>query len=113
MHFPRVTNGTAEQILKLAACVNDAVLSDVCFSKLKVDLNRFFTTEAFTDYLSMNHMKPLLINADVRRLGGQCHLRAVALWIDGGKMAGLPNARLDYLKQLLPYVDFRTVGHQA
>ncbi len=88
MHFPRVTNGTAEQILKLAACVGDAALSDVCFSKLTVDLDRLFKTEAFTDYLSMKHMKRQLINADVWRLGGQCHLRVIALWIVAGKKAG-------------------------
>ncbi len=58
-------------------------------------------------------MKRLLINADVRRLGGQCHLRAVALWIDAGKKAGLPNTRIDHLEELLPHVDFRTLGHEA
>ncbi len=62
--------------------------------------------------MSVEHIKRLLTNADVRRLGGQCHLRAVALWIDGGKKAGLPNARLDHLEELLPYVEFQTVGHE-
>ncbi len=113
MHFRRVTNETAEQILKLAACAGDAALSDVCFSKLTVDLDRFFTTEAFTDYMSVEHMKILLTNTDVRRLGGQCHRRAVALWIDGSKKAGLPNALLDCLQELLPYVELLAVGHEA
>ncbi len=109
MHVPRVPNGTAEQILKLAACAGDAALSDVCLSKLTVDLDRFFTTEAFTDYMSVEHMKILLTNTDVRRLGGQCHLRAIALWIDAGKSAGSPNARLDCLQELMPYVEFQTI----
>ncbi len=63
--------------------------------------------------MSVEHIKRLLTNADVRRFGGQCHLRAIALWIDAGKKAGLPNARIDQLEVLLPCVDFRTVGHEA
>ncbi len=90
MHFRRITNETAEQILNLAACAGDVALSDACFSKLTVDLDRFFTTEAFTDYMSVEHMKILLTNTDVRRFGGQCHLRAIALWIDAGKNADSP-----------------------
>ncbi len=113
MPFLRVTIDTAEQILKLAAFADDAPLCDACFSKLTVNLDRFFVTEAFTDYMSVEHIKSLLSNADVRRLGGQCHLRAIALWIDAVKKAGLPNARVDCLQELLPYVDFRTVGHEA
>ncbi len=58
-------------------------------------------------------MKILLTNTDVRRLGGQCHLRAIALWIDGGKKVGLPNARLDCLQELLPYVELLAVTHEA
>ncbi len=111
MPFRRVTIDTAEQILKLAASADDAPLCDACFSTLTVDLDRFFTTEAFTDYMSVEHMKRLLTNVDVRRLGGQCHLRAVALWIDGGKKADSPNARLVHLEKLLPYVEFQTVGN--
>ncbi len=53
--FRRVTVRTADQVFKLAACAGDAALSDVCFSKLTVDLDRFFTTEAFTDYMSVEH----------------------------------------------------------
>ncbi len=113
MLFRRVTVRTADQVLKLAACAGDTALSDVCFSTLTVDLDRFFTTETFTDCLSVEHMKGLLRNADVRRLGGQCHLRAVALWIEAGKRADSPNTRVDHLQQLLPYVDFQTLGHEA
>ncbi len=109
LSYARVTNETAEQILKLAACAGDAALSDVCFSKLTVDLDRFFTTEAFTDYMSVEHMNGLLTNADVRRLGGQCHLRAIALWIDAGKNADSPNPRLDCLQELLPYVELQAL----
>ncbi len=109
MIYLRVTSRTADQLLKLAAVAGDAALNDACFSKLTVDLDRFFTTEAFTDYMSVEHMKGLLTNAEVRRLGGQCQLRAIALWIDAGKSAGSPNARLDCLQELLPYVEFQTI----
>ncbi len=62
--------------------------------------------------MSVKHMKGLLTNADVLRLGGQCHLRAVALWIDAGTKPGFWNARLDQLEELLHYVEFQAVGHE-